>query len=72
MAPEKVLELLQIVDLSSKSANYSHITSSAHSALMNAQLVVLSPVSGGAPEHPTSPPAPAPSSTRPTYADTRR
>ena len=68
MSPEKVLELLQIVDLSSKSAGYAHITNSAHTALINAQLVVLSHAS--APEHHSSPPPSAP--TRPTIADTRR
>ena len=68
MSPEKVLELLQIVDLSSKSVGYAHITSSAHTALVNAQLVVLSTAS--APEHHSSPPPSAP--TRPTMADTRR
>jgi hypothetical protein len=66
MSPEKVLELLQIVDLSSKSVGYAHITSSAHTALVNAQLVVLP----AAPEHHLNPPSSAP--TRPTMADTRR
>jgi hypothetical protein len=66
MSPEKVLELLQIVDLSSKSAGYAHITNSAHTALINAQLVVLP----ATPEHHSSPPPSAPA--RPTMADTRR
>ena len=64
MSPEKVLELLQIIELSSKSANYAHITNSANTALVEAQLV------SGVEHHSSPPPPSAP--TRPTMADTRR
>jgi hypothetical protein len=41
MAPKDVLTLLQIIDLSSQTPTYSHITGAAHEALLHAQLVAL-------------------------------
>jgi hypothetical protein len=41
MKPQEILTLLEIIDLSSKSAAYAHITGAAHAALMNATLAVL-------------------------------
>jgi hypothetical protein len=41
MQPKEILTLLEIIDLSSKSTAYAHITGAAHAALMNATLTAL-------------------------------
>jgi len=41
MKPKDVLTLLEIIDLSSQSPTYAHITAAAHNALMSATMPVL-------------------------------
>jgi len=42
MQPKDILMLLEIIDLSSQSPLYGHITSAAHEALVEAQLHIIS------------------------------
>jgi len=41
MKPKDILTLLQIIDLSSQSPVYAHITGAAHNALISATMPVL-------------------------------
>jgi len=62
MSPKEILTLLQIIDLSSQSPTYGHITGAAHDALMHATMAVLHKAEEDEEEeehsNPTRPPTP--------------
>jgi len=67
MKPRDVLTLLEIIDLSSQSPTYAHITAAAHNALMSATMPVLPEHGDGDDEEEHSPNPPrqtAPSAPR--------
>jgi len=61
MKPKDVLTLLEIIDLSSQSPTYAHITAAAHQALLNATMPVLPEHDDGNDEEKSSSPPPRPS-----------